>query len=240
MPPLAFRVPVHVRTPESDSPVQVRVVHVSVPVSVSPVHVMFCRLVVPWTVRFWVTWLVEITVLKDPVPPVNVPAMDRLLTEVLPLPFTKNGELVPLNTWKPPPEVAMNPALAETAPEVRVFVFTLLAETAAAETEPKVPVLDTAMEFADALVELTDPKLPSPPTARVFAIRFVKVPVAPVMPAKQLTGPWKDAMAPEFVTRVLVASMLVAVMVLVAYMDGAVRLPFRRVRFPSRLLFTEP
>ena len=220
-----------------------------------------------------VTWLVEITVPKDPVPPterlpetvrapvsvspavvsevvvmlvklpappVNVPAMDRLLTEVLPLPFTKNGELVPLNTWKPPPEVAMNPALAETAPEVRVFVFTLLAETAAAETEPKVPVLDTAMEFADALVELTDPKLPSPPTARVFAIRFVKVPVAPVMPAKQLTGPWKDAMAPEFVTRVLVASMLVAVMVLVAYMDGAVKLPFRRVRFPSRLLFTAP
>ena len=27
---------------------------VRVPVSVSPVHVMFCRLVVPWTVRFWV------------------------------------------------------------------------------------------------------------------------------------------------------------------------------------------
>ena len=134
----------------------------------------------------------------------------------------------------------MNPALAETEPEVRALVFTLLAETAAAETEPKVPVLDTAMEFADALVELTDPKLPSPPTARVFAIRFVKVPVAPVMPAKQLTGPWKDAMAPEFVTKVLVASMLVAVMVLVAYMDGAVKLPFRRVRFPSRLLFTAP
>ena len=117
MPPLAFRVPVHVRTPESDSPVQVRVVQVKVPVSVSPVHVMFCRLVVPWTVRFWVTWLVEITVPKEPVPPterlpetvrapvsvspavvsevvvmlvklpvppVNVPAMDRLLTEVLP------------------------------------------------------------------------------------------------------------------------------------------------------------
>ena len=183
---------------------------------------------------------VVVMLVKLPVPPVNVPAMDRLLTEVLPLPFTKNGELVPLNTWKPPPEVAMNPALAETEPEVRALVFTLLAETAAAETEPKVPVLDTAMEFADALVELTDPKLPSPPTARVFAIRFVKVPVAPVMPAKQLTGPWKDAMAPEFVTRVLVASMLVAVMVLVAYMDGAVRLPFRRVRFPSRLLFTAP
>ena len=123
MPPLAFRVPVHVKTPESDSPVQVRVVHVRVPVSVSPVHVMFCRLVVPWTVRFWVTWLVEITVPKDPVPPVNVPAMDRLLTEVLPLPFTKNGELVPLNTWKPPPEVAMNPALAETEPEVRALVL---------------------------------------------------------------------------------------------------------------------
>ena len=94
---------------------------------------------------------VVVMLVKLPVPPVNVPAIDRLLTKVLPLPFTKNGELVPLNTWKPPPEVAMNPALAETEPEVRALVFTLLAETAAAEREPKVPVLDTAMEPADAL-----------------------------------------------------------------------------------------
>ena len=41
---------------------------------------------------------VVVMLVKLPVPPVNVPVMARLLTEVLPLPlpFTKNGELVPL------------------------------------------------------------------------------------------------------------------------------------------------
>ena len=39
---------------------------------------------------------VVVMLVKLPVPPVNVPAIDRLLTKVLPLPFTKKGELVPL------------------------------------------------------------------------------------------------------------------------------------------------
>ena len=79
MPPLAFRTPVHVRTPESDSPVQVRVVHVSVPASVSPVHVRVCRLVVPCTVRFWVV--------------------------VFPEPSTRKGKVLPL--YRPKPAVVL-------------------------------------------------------------------------------------------------------------------------------------
>ena len=69
-PPFAVRSPPTESVPESVSPVQVRVVHVRVPVSASPVHVMFCRLVVPWTVRFWVV--------------------------VFPEPSTKKGKVLPL------------------------------------------------------------------------------------------------------------------------------------------------
>ena len=54
----------------SDSPLHVSVVQESVPVSVSPVHVRACRLVVPWTVRFWVV--------------------------VFPEPSTKKGKVLPL------------------------------------------------------------------------------------------------------------------------------------------------
>ena len=111
--------------------------------SVSPVQVKVCKFAVPDTVS--------------------------VLTVVLPPPFTKKGDEVPLKTWNPAPFVAMKPALAATDPEVKALVFTLLAATDVAATGPKVAVFDTVKVLAFAVVVEIDPNVPAPLTARTWA-----------------------------------------------------------------------